>query len=296
MLSFSEVAPLVRGAIEITARQKDLSLWQQGDQYVQIARVVSPAEQKSVFAALTALAPKLLDQGFAGPLVLCEASSLGMEIDRVAVEKALREGGSEAPGYVALGLLWLSKPKDARELLSKLDDKSNVNAFPDQLVEPLGLADYMALVKRVKTPTVASKAALTASVAREDDVRLKLLQFADALEPGFVDARDWYRLAEVVSTDPEHGVALRQIRITLRRELPEREKYWRSKPQVGGYELSSRQAEWQEIVEQAAEADPPLAARYLARITEPRRRVGALLALAHAETERSLPKSKGDLG
>ena len=292
-LDYEEVAPLVKGAIEMTARQEDLSLWQQGDQYVNIARAVGPNERKLVFATLAALTPKLLEEGFAGPLVLCEASTLGMEIDKAAVERALRAGGSEAPGYVGLGLLWLSKPKEAREMLAKLTDKSHVNAFPLQLVEPLGLADYLALVKRVKTPTVAYKAALTTTMEREDELRLKLMQLAEALEPGTISARDWQRLAELIPMEPEHGVALRQIRIALRRDLPEQEKYWKKRP-VTGLELSFRQAELAEIVEQAAEADPPLALKYLPRVTEPRRRITALVALAQAEALKSRPK--GDLG
>jgi hypothetical protein len=292
-LSFEASASLVQGAMELTAQQKELSLWQQGDQYVRIARVVGPKEQALVFTALTALTPKLLGEGFAGPLVLCEASSLGMEIDKAAVERALRAAGSEAPGYVGLGLLWLGKSKEAREWLAKLTDKSHVNAFPLQLVEPLGLADYLVLVKRVKSPTVAYKAALTTAVEREDELRLKLLRFAEAREPGIVGARDWQRLAELTPLEPEHGVALRQIRIALRRDLPEQEKYWKKRP-VAGLELSLRQSEWAEIVEQAAEADPPLALKYLPRVTEPRRRITALLALAYVEAQRSRPK--GDLG
>lgn len=292
-LSYEEVKPLIKRALEMTTRQKELSLWQQGDQYVNIARVVGPEEQKLVFATLAALTPKLLSEGFAGPLVLCEASSLGMEVDKATVERALLAGGSEVPGYVGLGLLWLSKSKEAREMLAKLDNKSNVSQFPPQLVEALGLDEFIALVKRVKTPTVAYKAALATSVEREGDVRLKLLQLVEALEPGTTEPRDWYRLAALLPTEPEHGVAIRQVRITLRRSLPERERGWKQRP-VAGLEQSYRQADLAEIVEQAAEADPPLALKYLPRVTEPRRRITALLALAQAEALRSRPK--GDLG
>lgn len=293
LLEKSERDPLVKDALRLTDAQ-DLSLWQRGAQYLDIARVVGLAGEKLVFEALTAMAPKLLEQGFAGPLVLCEAGVRGMEIDKAAVEKALRAAGGEAPGYVALGLLWLSKKDDALAILAKLTDKSNVGQFPLALVDALGVDAFIALLKRTKNSTVGYKSAVDPDfLNRESDVRLKLMQATSAMEPQAISARDWHRLLEF-AYGPEIAVVHAGIRKALRRDLPEQEKYWKQRPAPGQGELSARQAEWKEIVVVAAQAEPALALKYLAKITEPRRKVGALLALALAEALKSQPK--GDLG
>ena len=183
---------------------------------------------------------------------------------------------------------------DALVLLAKLTDKSNVGQFPPALVDALGVDAYIALLRRTKNSTVGYKSAVDSDFFnRESDVRLKLMQAVSAMEPQAISARDWHRLLEF-AYGPEIAVVHAGIRKALRRDLPEQEKYWKQRPAPGRGELSARQAEWEEIVVVAAQTEPALALKYLAKLTEPRRKVGALLALAEAEALKSQPK--GDLG
>lgn len=257
-------------------------------------------EKNKLFATMEPLTADFLKRYAAdyalitfGPL--CHAVVLGLNTDAEAIAKLLQAAVSQQPGWAAMGYLHLEKSSEAKSALARLTKDSPASAFPPSLADLLGLEDYVTLIKRTRN----TKACVTAALSPEEklplDFRVKLLKLATTIDANAVDTRSWKRLLDLAYEGVE-PTTFTQIRALLKKELPEREKYWRSHPGVGGLELSVRQAEWTEIVEQAAKADPPTAYRYLARITEARRRLPALAALAEAEAWRARPKGKGDLG
>jgi hypothetical protein len=254
------------------------------------------AEKEAAKSALLALTPQILadpETHLGGLISLCRIRKMGVVMDEAGVERALRSQEQNSPGFVGMGLLYLGKDGDASKAFALLNDKTHTREFPDRLVQILPLDSYLALLKRTKNATVALRVAHGTQIEIESDVRLKLLQLAESIDPELVDSGDWFRFYSRFAYAGEKDTALTKIRAKLKKELPESEKYWKSRPAMGAM-LSMRQAEWAQIVESAATAEPTLALRYLPRITEPRRRVYALVALAQAEALKSLPK--GDLG
>lgn len=250
-------------------------------------------ERDAARAALVALTPQLLadpEANVNGLVALCSLHHKQVEVPELpAVERALRSQEKNAPGYVAMGLLYLRRDTDAAPLLTQLTADSSPSDFPDRLPEILSHEAYLALLKRCKKAELARRGALNPliKVGNDDDLRPKLLALAESLAPDDVTVHDWYRLQESYPTSPTATLAQARIRARLKKELPEQEKYWKSRPATGEM-LSSRQAEWGQIAEAAALAEPALVAKFLVRITEPRRRLTTLAALAHLEARQSV--------
>jgi hypothetical protein len=264
-------------------------------------RASLPDEKNRLFALLEPLATEFLKRDAPdyrlvafGPL--CQAIALGLRADTGAIEKLLQSTVSDQPGWAAMGYLHLGKKDEAKKALAALTKESRPNAFPPPLAALMAPEDYIALIKRTKNTTACTTAALSQERKLPLDLRIQLLQLAATIEPEAITPRDWQTLLTRFAYQGADPTAFTRIRALLRKNLPESEKYWRSRPGVGGLELSLRQSEWTEIVEQTAKADPPTALRYLPRITEPRRRLPALVALAEAEAWRARPRGKGDLG
>lgn len=251
-------------------------------------------EKDAARAALLALTPQLLTDPAThinGLVALCSLHHKQVEIQELpTVERALRSQEKEVPGYVAMGLLYLRKDAEAATLLAQLTADSSASDFPDRLAEILTHETYLALLKRTKKADIARRVALNPLIkVGNDDLRPKLLALAESLAPDDIAVYDWYRLQESYPASPTATLAQARIRARLKKELPEQEKYWKSRP-AQGMTLSMRQGEWGQLAEAAALAEPALSASLLARITEPRHRLTTLATLAHLEARQSAPK------
>jgi hypothetical protein len=290
-----DASAVLREAIKNT--EKTPQITERFAQYLAIAEAALMKgfadEKDAARAAALALAPRVVHDGRFGVLTVCLGISQSLPADRALAEQNLRKETADAPGYLAQGLILLGKKPEALAALGKLTKDSRPDDLPPRMVTLLEEKEYLAHVTRTKNYTGAWRDAKNTDFFIEAERRLGIALLAEKLDPASASARDWYRVYKIVQDNPDvAGRLLPQLKRKLRVELVEREKYWKQKASAS--ELSMRQADISEYVEFAAYTDPPTALRLLPRLTEPRWRVDALVALAQAESIRSRPK--GDAG
>ncbi|WP_309710184.1 hypothetical protein [Armatimonas sp.] len=212
-------------------------------------------------------------------LVLCLGTYYGVG-DKSKAESLLRSTAKELPNMLGQGLVFLGKRDEGKAVLLKV---KMPNELPSGLLEFIDAEDLIRIAKAQQSGEIlVREARYRRAVFPVEQERLLLA--AESIDPGSVSWTEWVRVGKLLVQKEEkkdqkdlYARALRAIK----KDNMIVEAYQKEHPDTkGSTEASINEAHWSEITQMLAVLEPPLALKYLAKVTEPRYRVPALLALA----------------
>jgi hypothetical protein len=224
------------------------------------------------------------NKDFAGvAMLLCLGTYYGVG-DKNNAESLLRSTAKNLPNILGQGLLFLGKRDEGKATLLKVKMPSEL---PSGLLEFIDAEDLIRIAKAQQSGEI-----LVREARYRRDVfpveQQRLLLAAEAIDSGSVSWTEWVRVGKLLVRKEEkkdqkdfYARALRAIK----KDNVIVEAYQKTHPDTkGSTEASINEAHWSEITQMLAVLEPPLALKYLAKVTEPRYRVSALLALAREMT------------